>query len=50
MPLFYVAKELRFLCGFASNVNSVGHSSLLNPNLDWFLEKTKLHIKEAGLV
>ena len=50
MPLFYAAKEIRFLCGFAANVNAVGHSSLLNPNLDWFYDRTKKNILSAGLI
>ena len=32
------------------NVNSVGHTPLLSPNLDWFSEKTKLNFKKAGLI
>ena len=50
MPIFYAAKEMRFLCGFASNVNAVGHTTLLNPNLDWFAERTRKNIRDAGLV
>ena len=50
MPLFYAAKEVRFLCGFAANVNAVGHSSLVNPDLDWFYYRTKKNILSAGLI
>ena len=50
LNFFYALKELSFLCGFAANVNSVGHTPLLNPNLDWFSEKTKLNFQKAGLI
>lgn len=50
MPIFYAAKEFRFLCGFAQNVNSVGHSPLLNPDLDWFYKRTKNNFQKAGLI
>ena len=50
LNFFYALKELSFLCGFAANVNSVGHTPLLSPNLDWFSEKTKLNFKKAGLI
>jgi Ser/Thr protein kinase RdoA (MazF antagonist) len=50
MPLFYAAKELRFLGGFASNVNAVGHTPLLNPDLDWFGERVRAHVKAAGVM
>ncbi|PPR78607.1 MAG: Homoserine kinase [Alphaproteobacteria bacterium MarineAlpha2_Bin1] len=47
---FYALKELSFLCGFAANVNSVGHTPLLSPNLDWFYKKTRSNFQKAGLV
>ena len=50
MPLFYAAKEMSFLCGFAANVNYVGHTPLLNPDLDWFAESTRRNIRNAGLI
>ncbi len=50
MPLFYAAKELRFLIGFAENVNAVGHTPLLNPDLDWFAERTRKHVGALGLL
>jgi Ser/Thr protein kinase RdoA (MazF antagonist) len=50
MPLFYAAKELRFLIGFAANVNAVGHTPLLNPDLDWFGERTRRHIGALGIL
>ncbi len=50
LPVFFAAKELRFLCGFASNVNCVGHTPLLNPDLDWFAENVRRHMSEAGLM
>ncbi|NQV80676.1 MAG: phosphotransferase [Alphaproteobacteria bacterium] len=50
MPLFYAAKELRFLIGFAGNVNAVGHTTLLNPDLDWFAERTRRHIGALGIL
>jgi len=49
MPLFYAAKELRFLIGFAGNVNAVGHTPLLNPDLNWFGDRTRRHIGALGL-
>lgn len=48
-PFFYLAKEMRFLCGFASNVNAVGHTPLLFPDLDWFAASIRRHVKEAGI-
>lgn len=50
IPTFFAAKELRFLCGFAANVNAVGHTPLLNPNLDWFAENVRKHVSAAGLM
>ena len=50
LNFFYALKELSFLCGFAANVNSVGHTPLLSPNLDWFSEKTRLNFQKAGLI
>lgn len=50
MPLFYAAKELRFLIGFAANVNAVGHTPLLNPDLDWFGDRTRRHIGALGIL
>lgn len=50
LPVFFAAKELRFLFGFASNVNFVGHTPLLNPNLDWFAENVRRHMSEAKLM
>ena len=50
LPTFLAAKELRFLCGFAANVNAVGHTPLLNPNLDWFAENVRKHVANAGLM
>lgn len=50
MPLFYAAKELRFLIGFAENVDAVGHTPLLNPNLDWFAERTRKHVGALDLL
>jgi Ser/Thr protein kinase RdoA (MazF antagonist) len=49
-PLFYAAKELRFLIGFAENVNAVGHTPLLNPDLDWFGDRTRRHIGALGIL
>lgn len=49
MAFFYAAKELRFLFGFATNVNAVGHTPLLFPDLDWFAASVRRHMKEAGL-
>jgi len=46
---FYVAKEVRFLFGFAANVNAVGHTPLMFPDLDWFAASIRRHMKEAGL-
>ncbi len=46
---FYVAKEVRFLFGFAANVNAVGHTPLMFPDLDWFATSIRRHMKEAGL-
>lgn len=48
-PFFYLAKEMRFLSGFATNVNAVGHTPLLFPDLDWFSTSIRGHVKEAGL-
>ncbi len=50
LSLFYAAKELRFLIGFANNVNAVGHTPLLNPDLDWFAERTRRHIGALGIL
>jgi Ser/Thr protein kinase RdoA (MazF antagonist) len=50
IPTFFAAKELRFLCGFAANVNAVGHSTLLNPDLDWFAENVRKHVTNAALM
>ncbi|MBM3504301.1 MAG: hypothetical protein FJX65_10545 [Alphaproteobacteria bacterium] len=50
MPLFYAAKELRFLGGFAANVNAVGHTPLLNPDLDWFAQRVRANVKAAGVL
>ena len=50
LPAFLAAKELRFLCGFAANVNAVGHTPLLNPNLDWFAKNVRKHVANAGLM
>lgn len=50
LPVFFAAKELRFLFGFAAHVNFVGHTALLNPNLDWFAENVRRHMSEAGLM
>ncbi len=50
LPLFYAAKELGFLCGFATNVNYVGHSPFLDPDLDWFAQQVRRHVTEAGLL
>ena len=46
---FYVAKEVRFLFGFAANVNAVGHTPLMFPDLDWFAASIRRHMTEAGL-
>ncbi|MCH8112775.1 MAG: phosphotransferase [Proteobacteria bacterium] len=50
LPVFFAAKELRFLFGFAANVNCVGHTPLLNPDLDWFAENIRRHMSEAKLM
>ena len=50
LPLFYAAKELRFLIGFAVNVNAVGHTPLLNPDLDWFGEHTRRSIEALDIL
>ena len=50
LPLFLAAKEVRFLCGFAANVNYVGHTPLLNPDLDWFAQNIRRHLSEADLM
>ncbi len=50
VPLFISAKEFRYLCGYATNVNIVGHGPLRNPDLDWFARSIKRHAFEAGLL
>ncbi len=50
IPLLYAAKQLRFLCGFSAHVNCVGHTPLLNPNLDWFAERVRKSVTDAGLM
>lgn len=46
---FYLAKEVRFLFGFAANVNAVGHTPLMFPDLDWFYASIRRHVNEAGI-
>ncbi len=41
MPLFYAAKELCYLTGFAASVAELGHSPMLKRSLDWFAERTR---------
>lgn len=50
LPLFVAAKEFRYLCGYATNVNIVGHGPLRNPDLDWFARSIRRHAREAGLL
>ena len=50
MNLFYTIKEMSFLTGFATNVNYVGHTPFLNPDLEWFLKKTKTNFEKSGII
>ena len=50
LPLFVAAKEFRYLCGYATNVNIVGHGPLRYPDLDWFARSIRRHAREAGLL
>ena len=50
LPLFVAAKEFRYLCGYATNVNIVGHGPLRYPDLDWFARSIRRHAWEAGLL
>ena len=50
MPLFYAAKELCYLTGFAAAVEELGHSPMLKRSLDWFAERTRLTIDSPGLL
>lgn len=49
-PLFIATKEMRLLCGFAANVNAVGHAAFRHPNLDWFRTSVEKNCRAAGLI
>lgn len=49
-PLFIATKEMRLLCGFAANVNAVGHAAFRHPNLDWFRASVEKNCRAAGLI
>ncbi len=50
LPLFLAAKEFGYLCGFAANVDAVGHVAFRWPGLDWFAASVRRHASAAGLV
>ena len=49
-PLFLAVKEFRYLCGFAANVNAIGHVAFRWPGLDWFAQSVRRHAAEAKLL
>lgn len=49
-PLFIATKEMRLLCGFAANVNAVGHAAFRHPDLDWFRVSIEKNCRAAGLI
>lgn len=49
-PLFFAAKELRYLCGFASRVNAIGHNTFRWPGLDWFARSVRRNVNAAGVL
>ena len=49
-PLFLAVKEFRYLCGFAANVNAIGHVAFRWPGLDWFARSVRRHAAEAQLL
>ena len=49
-PLFLAVKEFRYLCGFAANVNAVGHVAFRWPGLDWFAQSVRRHAADANLL
>ena len=49
LPLFLIAKEFGYLCGFAANVDAIGHVAFRWPGLGWFAESVRRHATEAGL-
>ncbi len=49
-PLLLASKEYRYLCGFAKNVNAIGHVAFRWPGLDWFVASVAKHVTAAGLL
>jgi len=49
-PLFFAAKELRYLCGFAGRVNAIGHNTFRWPGLDWFARSVRANVAAADVL
>lgn len=49
-PLLLAVKEFRYLCGFAANVNAIGHVAFRWPGLDWFAQSVRRHVAAAKLL
>ncbi len=49
-PLLLAVKEFRYLCGFAANVNAVGHVAFRWPGLDWFAQSVRCHVAAAKVL
>ena len=50
LPLFLAAKEFGYLCGFAANVDAIGHVAFRWPGLDWFAQSVQRNAAAAGLI
>lgn len=49
-PLLLAVKEFRYLCGFAANVNAVGHVAFRWPGFDWFAQSVRAHVAAAKVL
>ena len=49
-PLLLAVKEFRYLCGFAANVNAIGHVAFRWPGLDWFAQSVRKHVAAAKVL
>jgi len=50
IPLFLVAKEFQYLCGFSLAINAIGHVQFHFPGLDWFARSVRKHVADAKLL
>jgi Ser/Thr protein kinase RdoA (MazF antagonist) len=50
LPLFLVAKEFQYLCGFSVAINAIGHVQFHFPGLDWFARSVRQHVADAKLL